>query len=85
VTALVQSTMKHGGEIAAPIVRDVVKAYYDKKNKRNGTQLTAVNNAPQPAGGTLPMPQQPQPAQAPATIPTATLPQSKNASGKAAH
>ncbi len=46
VAALVQSTMKHGGEIAAPIARDVVKAYYDKKNKKNGQQLTAVNTPP---------------------------------------
>lgn len=43
VSVLVQSTQKHGGEIAAPVVRDVVKAYYDKKNRTNGQQLTAVS------------------------------------------
>jgi hypothetical protein len=47
--------MKHGGEIAAPVVRDVVKAYYDKKNLGGKQQLTAANdgaterNGPQPA------------------------------------
>ena len=42
VAVLVQSTMLHGGEIAAPVVRDVVKAYYDKKNGTLKPQLTAV-------------------------------------------
>jgi hypothetical protein len=36
--------MKHGGEIAAPVVRDVVKAYYDKKNGVK-QQLTATASA----------------------------------------
>jgi penicillin-binding protein 2 len=87
VTALVQSTMIHGGTIAAPIVRDVVKAYYDKKNKKNGTQLTAANKAPKPDGGTLPMPPQPLPALTPSATPTETLPQSKNPNraGKPTH
>jgi penicillin-binding protein 2 len=30
VTVLIQNTMLHGGDVAAPVVRDVVKAYYDK-------------------------------------------------------
>jgi penicillin-binding protein 2 len=87
VTALVQSTMKHGGEIAAPIVRDVVKAYYDKKNKKNGTQLTAANKAPTPDGGTLPMPPPPLPALTPSATLTETLPQSTNPNraGKPTH
>ena len=51
VTALVQSTLKHGGEIAAPVVRDVVKAYYDKKNL-GAQKLTAANGqAPAPNVG----------------------------------
>ena len=36
VAAIVQNTMEHGGEAAGPVVRDIVKAYYDKKNA--GTQ-----------------------------------------------
>jgi penicillin-binding protein 2 len=31
----------HGGETAGPVVRDVVKAYYDKKNKRTQGEYTA--------------------------------------------
>src|ERR1700674_5062320 len=31
VAAIVQDTMEHGGEAAGPVVRDVVKLYYDKK------------------------------------------------------
>ena len=32
VAAIVQDTMEHGGEAAGPVVHDIVKAYYDKKN-----------------------------------------------------
>jgi penicillin-binding protein 2 len=83
VTAFVQSTQKHGGEIAAPIVRDVVKAYYDKKNKKNGTQLTAANTPPEapkvPAQSpSQSQPTQPQPKRAPSAPPPDALPQSKN-------
>jgi len=34
VAALVQESGQHGGEAAGPVVRDVVKAYYDKRTKR---------------------------------------------------
>src|SRR5205823_14263546 len=34
VCSLVQETGKHGGEAAGPVVRDIIKAYYDKKNKK---------------------------------------------------
>jgi penicillin-binding protein 2 len=86
VTAFVQSTQKHGGEIAAPIVRDVVKAYYDKKNEKNGTQLTAVN-APtdtpsvpvQKPLTSQPIPQQPKAT--PSAPPPDALPQPKNSNG----
>jgi hypothetical protein len=38
----VQESGQHGGEAAGPVVRDIVKAYYDKKNKKlGGQQLTA--------------------------------------------
>jgi len=41
VAVLVQESGKHGGEVAGPVARDVVKAYYDKKNKKTQGQLTA--------------------------------------------
>ena len=31
---LVQESGEHGGTAAGPVVRDIVKAYYDKKNKK---------------------------------------------------
>ncbi|MGC2526775.1 MAG: hypothetical protein WA639_03450, partial [Candidatus Acidiferrum sp.] len=31
----------HGSEAAGPVVRDVIKAYYDKKAKKTQGQLTA--------------------------------------------
>jgi penicillin-binding protein 2 len=34
VAALVQESGQHGGEAAGPVVRDVVKAFYDKRTKR---------------------------------------------------
>ena len=41
VAVLVQESGQHGGEAAGPVVRDVVKAYYDKKAKKTQGQLTA--------------------------------------------
>jgi penicillin-binding protein 2 len=46
VTAVVQETSEHGGETAGPIVRDIVKAYYNKKNAR--TQQATVGNPSEP-------------------------------------
>jgi penicillin-binding protein 2 len=43
VAVLVQESGKHGGEAAGPVVRDVIKAYYDKKNKRTPGQYTTEN------------------------------------------
>jgi hypothetical protein len=43
VAAVVQDTAEHGGTAAGPVVRDIVKAYYDKKNKKNQGQITAEN------------------------------------------
>jgi len=43
VAAVVQDTIEHGGTVAAPVVRDIVKAYYDKKNKKTQGQVTAQN------------------------------------------
>jgi penicillin-binding protein 2 len=47
VAAVVQDTSEHGGTVAGPVVRDIVKAYYDKKNKKNPGEVTAQN---QPQG-----------------------------------
>ena len=33
VAVLVQESGQHGGEASGPVVRDIIKAYYDKKNK----------------------------------------------------
>jgi hypothetical protein len=45
--------MEHGGEAAGPVVRDVVKAYYDKKNA--GTQQTAGVAPPAPPAPVRPI------------------------------
>jgi len=41
VAVLVQESGEHGGEAAGPVVRDVIKAYYDKKAKKTQGQLNA--------------------------------------------
>jgi len=38
---------EHGNLAAAPIARDIVKAYYDKKNKKNPGEVTAQNQPTQ--------------------------------------
>ncbi len=42
VAAVVQDTDLHGGTTAGPVVRDLVKAYYDKKNAHLQQQATAM-------------------------------------------
>src|SRR3984893_619527 len=49
VAVLVQESGKHGGEAAGPVVRDVIKGYYDKKNKRVPGQYTTLNQQKDPA------------------------------------
>src|SRR5207245_179331 len=49
VAVLVQESGQHGGEAAGPVVRDIIKAYYDKKNKKVQGQVTAENKPPEPA------------------------------------
>jgi penicillin-binding protein 2 len=46
VCVLVQESGKHGGEAAGPVVKEVIKAYYDKKNKKIQGQETAESNQP---------------------------------------
>jgi penicillin-binding protein 2 len=41
----------HGGETAGPVVRDIVKAYYDKKMKKMQGEVTADNSKPTPNNG----------------------------------
>jgi penicillin-binding protein 2 len=41
VAVLVQESGEHGGEAAGPVVRDIVKAYYDKKAKKTQGEITA--------------------------------------------
>jgi penicillin-binding protein 2 len=48
VSVLVQESGKHGGEAAGPVVRDIIKAYYDKKTKRTEGQYTAENKQDNP-------------------------------------
>jgi penicillin-binding protein 2 len=43
VAAVVQDTDLHGGTTAGPVVRDIVKTYYDKKNAHPQQQATTVS------------------------------------------
>jgi len=54
VSVLVQESGKHGGEAAGPVVKDIIKAYYDKKNKRTQGQYTAQSNRSNSEGLSLP-------------------------------
>jgi penicillin-binding protein 2 len=54
VSVLVQESGKHGGEAAGPVVRDIIKAYYDKKSKKTQGQLTAETNRPAPQTKAMP-------------------------------
>src|SRR4029077_12631527 len=47
VAVLVQESGQHGGEASGPVVRDIVKAYYDKKDKKMGGQVTAEKKRPE--------------------------------------
>ena len=51
VAVLVQESGQHGGTASGPVARDIIKAYYDKKNlQTNGTStVTADQHAPAPA------------------------------------
>jgi penicillin-binding protein 2 len=51
VAVLVQESGKHGGEAAGPVVKDVIKAYYDKKNKKTQGQYTAQTKSDAPGKG----------------------------------
>ncbi|HLX00084.1 MAG TPA: penicillin-binding protein 2 [Candidatus Acidoferrales bacterium] len=83
VSVLVQSTMLHGGEIAAPVVRDVVKAYFDKKNGNLKPPMTAVAAKVTPATNSIQ--QQPPTLAQSEPVPLAgAKPQASNAAGSPA-
>jgi penicillin-binding protein 2 len=58
VVAMVQGSTEHGGTTAGPMVRDVVKAYYDKKAGGTPQQLSANDHqngvGQQPPAGSAP-------------------------------
>jgi penicillin-binding protein 2 len=54
VSVLVQESGKHGGEAAGPVVRDLIKAYYDKKSKKTQGQYTADVKRPEPERTRIP-------------------------------
>ena len=47
VAALIQGSSEHGGTTAGPVVRDIVKAYYDKKNGQKVQLYTAKDRRPE--------------------------------------
>jgi penicillin-binding protein 2 len=54
VAAVIQGSSEHGGTTAGPVVRDIVKAYYDKKNARQ-PQQSASESAPPLSGVAQPL------------------------------
>jgi hypothetical protein len=46
VAAVIQGSSEHGGTTAGPVVRDIVKAYYDKKSGVKVQEYTAKNGPP---------------------------------------
>ena len=51
VAVLVQESGQHGGEAAGPVARDIVKAYYDKKNRKTLGMVTATEHSTTPSSG----------------------------------
>ncbi len=61
VAAVIQGSSEHGGTTAGPVVRDIVKAYYDKKSR---AQRTTVHSEGRAAPGSCQSPgADPAPAQ----------------------
>ena len=46
VAAVIQGSSEHGGTTAGPVVRDLVKAYYDKRSGLKGQQYTMKDAQP---------------------------------------
>jgi penicillin-binding protein 2 len=55
VAVLVQESGKHGGEAAGPVVKDIIKAYYDKKNRKVLGQFTTENTQKDLGNSTFPI------------------------------
>jgi penicillin-binding protein 2 len=55
VSVLVQESGKHGGEAAGPVVKDIIKAYYDKKNKKMQGEFTTENKGDAPKKSPVPV------------------------------
>src|SRR5438477_7146006 len=51
VAVLVQESGQHGGTASGPVARDIVKAYYDKKNRKTQGTVTADGRTTNPASG----------------------------------
>jgi penicillin-binding protein 2 len=51
VAVLVQESGQHGGTASGPVARDIVKAYYDKKNHKTQGTVTADQHGGNPANG----------------------------------
>jgi penicillin-binding protein 2 len=51
VAVLVQESGQHGGEASGPVARDIIKAYYDKKNRKTQGTVTADEHGATPANG----------------------------------
>jgi penicillin-binding protein 2 len=47
VAAVIQGSSEHGGTTAGPVVRDIVKAYYDKKSGQKIQQYTVKDRRPE--------------------------------------
>ena len=54
VAVLVQESGQHGGTASGPVVRDIIKAYYDKKNKNTQGQTTVEYKRYEFGDGTAP-------------------------------
>jgi hypothetical protein len=47
VAAVIQGSSEHGGTTAGPVVRDIVKAYYDKKSGQKDQRYTTKVTRPE--------------------------------------
>jgi len=61
IAAVIQGSSEHGGTTAGPVVRDIVKAYYDKKTGHQDQIYTVKNKRPEILPTSAP-------AQAPASV-----------------
>jgi penicillin-binding protein 2 len=89
VAVLVQESGQHGGTASGPVVRDIIKAYYDKKNKNNGQttveyQRYNFDNGTNPAQAALVVNDAQSPAQSPAKSSAPSKPDAPKLNSEAA-